>query len=221
MPIAPIGRLKKSEIVWLHSHRCKHFHTYLEHYQCYLEECPQRERIGFFDIEASNLDADWGIMLCYCIKEAGTDKIYERAITKRELHTCLDKNVVRQCIEDIKRFDRIVGFYSRKYDVPFVRTRAVVHNLPFFNFGEQIHEDLYFNVKYKFKLSRNRMENACRVLLGKTEKTHIDPAKWLAALRGDEKSIRWILDHCRRDVRDLEKLYNRINCFSRRQDTSI
>ena len=63
----PLHRLKKQELVWLATHRCRHRHLYIEHYNCYLKEHPDREKIGFLDIESSNLDGDYGIMLSYWI----------------------------------------------------------------------------------------------------------------------------------------------------------
>lgn len=219
--LAPVGRLTKKEINFLAKRRCKHGHTYLEHYACYLKENPLGERVGFFDIEASGLQANWSIMLCYCIKDAGKKKIYHRIITKEELSTCLDKKVVEQCVEDLKKFDRIVTFYGKKFDFPFCRTRALVHDIPFMNYGELIHDDLYFNIRYKFKLHSNRLENACRVLLGRTDKTHLDPNSWVKALQGDEQSLKYILDHCKYDVKDLEKLYRKVYTFTRKQNASI
>ncbi|KKL84703.1 hypothetical protein LCGC14_1962040, partial [marine sediment metagenome] len=76
MAIAPIHRLKKKETVWLANHKCKHRHNYIEHYNCYITENPDMERIGFLDIECSNLKADYGIILSYCIKKHGEDTIY-------------------------------------------------------------------------------------------------------------------------------------------------
>lgn len=220
--LAPIGRLKKAEILWLSKHRCKHKHTFLEHYSCYLKEVESSsERLGFFDIEASGLQANFAIMLCYCIKEAGSDKIYQYSVTKKELDTCLDKNVVRRCIEDLSKFDKIITFYGSRFDFPFVRTRALVNNIDFPEYGQLFHNDLYYNIRYKFKLHSNRLENACRVLLGKTEKTHVDPNIWLKALRGSKKELDWILDHCQRDVRDLERLYDKVHIFKGKANTSI
>ena len=219
--LAPVTRLKKSEINWLARHRCKHFHTFLEHYNCYLEENPLNEKIGFWDIEASNLNANYGIMFCYAIKVGGKNKILERCITQKELGTCLDKEVVKQCIKDIEKFDRIVTFYGKRFDFPFLRTRAVINDLPFFNYGEVIHEDLYFNIKYKFKFHSNRLQNACKVLLGDSDKTVIEPRYWVKAVQGDKKSLDYIVKHRRYDVQDLDKLYDKVYTFTRKTDTSI
>lgn len=217
--IAPVSRLSRQEIVWLSRHRCTHKHTYLEHYTCYIKENPLKEEIGFFDIEASNLNANFGIMFSYAIKVGGKNEIVERVITKKELSECLDRKVVEQCVEDLSKFDRIVTFYGKRFDLPFVRTRAVSMNIPFPEYGELIHEDIYFTVKYKFKLHSNRLENACRVLLGATEKTHIDPEYWIKALQGHQKSLDYIADHNRKDVTDLEKLYNKINYYGRKTNS--
>jgi len=221
--IAPVGRLTKKEIIWLHNHRCRHGHTYLEHYNCYLQENPKGLKIGFFDIEASNLKADFGIMLCYCIKVLGKRKIYERCITKEELQKekVLDKEVVKQCIEDLRKFDKIISYYGSRFDFPYVRSRALFWGLDFPGYGDLAHKDVYYMVRNKLCISRNRLEQACRHVLGKSRKTHIDPQAWVLALQGHEKSLKYILHHCRRDVRDLEDLYLAINGFVKETDRSI
>jgi uncharacterized protein YprB with RNaseH-like and TPR domain len=151
----------------------------------------------------------------------GKRKILSRTVTKQEIKTCLDKEVVKQCIKDLSECDRIVTYYGKRFDLPFLRTRALYWGLDFPNYGEIIHDDIYFIIKHRFCLSRSRMENACRTLIGRTEKTHIDASYWIKALQGDKEAINYIHNHCKRDVRDLERLYHKVINFSRRQDTSI
>jgi len=219
--IAPVTRLRKKEVDWLGTHRCKHHHTFLEHYDCYLKERPdKRFNVGFFDLECSNLAADFGIILCYCIKEFGTKKIYNRTITKKELATCMDENVVRSCIKDLSKFDKIVTYYGTGFDFPFIRTRATALGVPFPEFGQIYHRDIYYIIRHRFRLSRNRLDNACRTLLGKTKKTYLEPKYWIKALQGDKKSLEYILDHCKRDVEDLEDLYNKTIMFIKDTDKS-
>lgn len=204
------------------THRCEHRHSYIEHNSCYKG---MEERIGFLDIEASNLDADFGIMLSYCIKDSKSTKIYEGVITKQDIDKAQagdeDRRLVAQCIEDIGRFDRIVTYYGKRFDIPYIRTRAVTNDVPFPYYGTLVHTDLYFTLKFKFKLSSNRLENACRVLLHKTDKTRVDSRYWRGGQRGDKKSLDYILDHNRKDVWDLEKLYNKVVYFSKQTDSSI
>jgi uncharacterized protein YprB with RNaseH-like and TPR domain len=204
------------------THRCEHRHTLLEHPQCWRQ--PQ-ERLGFLDIEASNLVADFGIMLSYAIKEFGSDRVYSNVIQKKDIEKAHagdeDKKLVQQCMDDIRNFDRIITFYGARFDVPFMRTRALSMDIPFPLYGEVKHTDLYFAVKHKLRMSSNRLENASRVILGKTEKTRVDAKYWRAGQRGEKKALAYILDHNIKDVLDLEKLYVKMLPHTRRQDSSI
>jgi len=112
MARCPVWRMSKKDIVKLAKWRCKHGETGLSHYNCWLRSCPEEEKRGYLDIEASNLHASFGIVLCYAIKDSKSDTIYSRAVTARELRTCLDYKVVKQCVKDMQRFDRICTFYG-------------------------------------------------------------------------------------------------------------
>lgn len=226
--IAPVHRLKKQQIVWLGGHRCAaHSHTYLEHYNCFLREQADRaqERVGFLDIEQSNLDADYGQMLSYCIKDYSSDEILYGVINKDDIFNTepghADARITQQLIEDIGKFDKLVTWYGARFDLPFIRTRQLVNKIPFPTYGTIVHKDLYFTCKAKFKLSSNRLENACRVLLGESDKTRINPAYWHGALRGDKASLDYVLEHNKYDVLDLQKIYNKINEYGRPVSNSI
>lgn len=224
--MTPIHRLKKAEIIWRATHTCRHRHSYLDHPACYEQEHPDQTRRGFLDIEASNLSADFGIVLTWCIKKHKGEIICDQ-ITKKDIETARsgdeDKRVVSSLIQALGEFDEIVTFYGNDYrfDVPFIRTRAIALGLDFPNYGTLRHIDIYPILKRKFRLSRNRQENAARVLLGSTEKTHIDPKYWRGGARGDQESLAYILDHNKKDVKDLERLYDRLIHYIKRQDTSI
>jgi len=216
-----IARIKKSELIKMNNWRCKHGETGLSHYQCWLREHPDTERIGFLDIECSNLDADFGIVLTYCIKIKDEDKIYERTITPRDLRTCLDKRVIEQCVKDLKNFDRVITYYGSRFDIPFLRTRAISLGVPFPGFGELLHNDVYFAARGRLCMSSKRLDNVCRTLFGATEKTRIEPKYWIKALMGDKESLEYLSDHCRRDVIELERVYNALMGFTRKTDNSI
>lgn len=217
--------MKKDQIVWLGSHNCEaHGHTYLSHYNCYLREGPEKEKVGFFDIETSNLVADFGIMLSYAVKDGG-GKVLSSVLTPQDIKKAKfgqeDKRLVKQCLDDLGKFDRIVTYYGSRFDVPFLRARALSMGLEFPNYGTLKHTDLYFIIRGRVALSSKRLENACRVLLGDTNKTRIDSKYWRAGVRGDKKSLDYILDHNKKDVIDLERLYDKMVHFAKPTDTSI
>lgn len=223
---APVHRLNKQEIVWLASNTCKaHRHSYLDHYNCYVKEVPEREKTGILDIESSNLKADYGIVLTWAIKPLGSDEIERGVISvddiKKGRNGDEDRRIVRDLIDSIQKYDKLVGYYSKRFDLPFIRTRALHMDLDFPFFGTIKHIDVYDLVRNKFNMSRKTQENSCRVLLRETEKNHVDGRLWRDAARGDSKALEYVLEHNLRDVRDLEKLYLKVRDFSRRNDTSI
>jgi uncharacterized protein YprB with RNaseH-like and TPR domain len=203
----------------LASQKCVHGHSFLSHPGCYT---PEEERIGFLDIETSNLDADYGSILTWCILDSKTQEVITGVITKEDIESGKeDTRILKELISSLEKFDRVVTFYGKRFDVPFIRTRALVNRVKFPNFGSLVHTDLYFIIRNRFRLSRNGLENACRTLLHKTNKNHIDKKIWRDAARGDLKSLEYILDHNRRDVVDTQRLYKKVINFARKQDTSI
>lgn len=223
--IAPIHRLTKKEMQWLGSHKCKHSHTYLEHYACYLSENPSmEERIGFLDIETSNLDANFGVILSWCIKIKDNDIIYgllnDKDFKEKEAFK-VDKRITKDLINEILTLDRIVTHYGRKFDIPYIRTRALINNLEFPSFGTIVNDDTYYMAKYKLKLNSNRLETIAQTLFGKSEKTHLDGAIWLSAVRGDKKALNYVLEHNKTDVIELEKVWLKLKGFVGVRNTSI
>jgi uncharacterized protein YprB with RNaseH-like and TPR domain len=205
--IAPVHRLKKDKIVWLSTHRCKHGHTYLSHYNCYLTEHPEENKIGYFDIESSSLVADFGFCIGWKILD-NDDNMYGRMVTKEEVLGLKtpDKYLMKELIETLKNFDIIYTYNGTRFDFPFVRTRSVINKLDFPTFGSLKHKDVYYIVKNKFRLHRKSLEVACEMLLGNSNKTHWMGKHWIGAVQGKTESLDYIDDHCEKDVKDLKKL---------------
>jgi uncharacterized protein YprB with RNaseH-like and TPR domain len=230
----PVGRLKKKEIVNLWSKKCiAHNVQYIFHRECYIKENPSSvDKVGFLDIETTNLKANMGYMLAYCIKDMGSNTIYCDTLNKKDVRKYLtstakgdvvepDKRILKRCGEDVKRFDRIVTWYGRRFDVPFLKTRCLIADEEFPFYGELIHDDLYFIARYKLCFTSNRLATVARALFGETQKTHFDGHTWLPAQMGDKRALDEVLDHCKRDVLELEKIYYKIINFARRADVSI
>jgi len=221
------NRLKKDEILWLYNHECQHRHRYTEHPQCFLDEygdkLSQAEVIGFVDIEATNLNADFGYILCYSIK--GLDsKLKNCSVTPQDIRSYkFDRRVVRQFVTDIEPFDRLVGYYSKDYrfDIPYLRTRALRWGLDFPEYKEFLFTDVYDLVKPKLKLHRNRLEAVCD-LLGIPSKEHrLNPDIWQKAQAGSKQALDYISTHCNEDVLSLEAVYKRLHKFGRIAKTSM
>ena len=221
------NRLLKEEMVWLYNHSCRHKHKYTEHPKCFLEEYKDKltvtEKVGFLDIETTGLQADFGYILCYSIKALDGD-LTHRTITSEEIRSYIfDKNVVKQFLKDIEPYDRLVGFYSKDYrfDVPYLRTRALRWKLDFPEWRDYLFTDVYDLAKPKLRLNHNRLQNICD-LLGIPSKQHrINPEVWQRAQAGSPQALAYIQKHCDEDVISLEAVYKRLNQFSRHSKTSI
>jgi uncharacterized protein YprB with RNaseH-like and TPR domain len=171
------------------------------------------DRCGYLDIECSNLNANFGVCFSWCIKEQGTDHMDFSVVTKKEMQDgTLDKRVIEDLIKTLKEYTVIYTYYGSRFDVPFLRTRALMYELEFPPIGEILHRDLYYLVRSRLKLNRNSLDVACGAL-GIEGKTHINWKYWIRAMTGDKESLDYIFDHNKYDVLILERLHERLAKF--------
>lgn len=216
-----LSRCTKEQLIKMATKKCVHRHNLLSHPACFCKEFGVKERIGFLDIEASDLAANFGMMLSWCIKELDGE-VERRVIRPDELRSKVkDRDVVRDIIAAMKNYDRIITYYGSGYDLPFIRTRALHHDIEFPSWGEMYHTDVWCIVRKKLKLRRNSMESACKVM-GIPAKGHrLDETIWLDAITGDTDALKHVLLHNIEDVESLEMLWKRVNRFARTTKTSV
>lgn len=167
----------------------------------------ERERKATLDIETTNLTATYGIVICWVMQDVDTGKMYSGRINKKDLVKGLDKRILRKFLETISKFDRIITFYGKRFDVPYLRSRCLSLGLPFPEAGSLAHEDLYFIARYRLKQHNNKLATTLRAIFGESQKTVITPEYWLAALRGKESALRYIHHHCVMDVKETTRLW--------------
>jgi uncharacterized protein YprB with RNaseH-like and TPR domain len=215
-----IANLGKDEIIKRHLFKCRHGHTGLEHRNCYLSN-NEEKKTCFLDLECSGLKADFATILSYCVKEED-GAILGRALTKEEIvNGVYDRELIKECIADLMRYNRVVGYYSSKFDLPFLRTRALFHKIHFPTYGELLHTDAYLIVKHKMNLHSRRL-GVVAPFLGIPAKEHpLNPTVWLRCMSGDKASLDFVLTHNKEDVISLELLWKKINQFTRICKTSI
>jgi len=236
-------KLLKRDMLWLWTNRCKeHGRLYTEHPACFFKDKPVinppfTEKVGFFDIEATNFKANFGYMFCYCIKELDGELI-SRTVTPKDIHDgVFDRNLCIQLCKDLLKFDRIVVYWGKDYrfDVPFVRTRtvfweqralkekkkALAKELFFPDYMELFVEDLFDTVKSKFRLHRNSLATFCD-LFGIECKTHpMEFWYWNRAQSGHQPSLDYILEHCKEDAISTQDAWKVAYRFKRQTKTSI
>jgi uncharacterized protein YprB with RNaseH-like and TPR domain/ribosomal protein S27AE len=171
---------------------------------------PLNLREGFLDIEASQLTASFGHVISWAIKERGEPTVHYDVLRHRSLKD--EKRLLQSLLRTLKQFDLIYTFYGTNFDVPFLRTRCMYHNLPFPEYRELLHRDVYYMVRSRMNLHRKRLESVAE-FLGIEGKTRVDPAVWVAASFGDKAALKYILEHNIADVKVLEAVYERVEPF--------
>ena len=216
-----INNANSQQLHWLLTHKCTHRHNYVRHFNCFIKDYEIVEKVAFLDIETSNLKANFGIVLCWCILDDKGD-LYEDWMSKTDvLSGKEDMRVVETCIETMLQFDRIVGHYSTYFDIPFLRTRALIHGLEFPVTGRLYHTDTWKMARKSLCLHSNRQAVVAESLYGSTVKTRISHPHWRQAMMGNVESMKEVVDHCEKDVQDLKKNYETLLPFCKPVRSSI
>lgn len=236
-PTLNFNKLKKREMLWLFSNKCKHGHRYTEHPMCFFDEkrdmdSPIKERIGFLDIETTNFKAAFGIVISWAILEKD-GKLFSDKITRKEvvreskslLNTKVraDERILKSFSQTALTFDKLCVYWgkNRRHDVPYLRTRCIKLGIRFPIYGEVITVDVYDWARNFLSLSNYRLGTVCKEF-GIPAKGHdMTPEHWIKATMGNEKAIEYIDIHCKEDVVALGGAYDLLEPFARLQRTSI
>lgn len=168
-----------------------------------------------FDLETTNLSADFGVVLCGVIKPAdGTckvfraDKLNPKWLTTRSN----DKRVVQAIVQELSQYDIWIAHNGNRFDVPFLRTRLAKWGLEALPAKKLI--DPVFLARNKMKMSYNSLKSLAQ-FLGVDSKTEVSGDYWLqAALDGNTRAMTYIVDHCVQDVLVLEKVVKSLKAYS-------
>lgn len=158
------------------------------------------------DLECSNLKANYGRVLCGCIKDLG-GKVHtfrQDAVQTGEMWD--DTKTVAQILEALHNYDLLVTWFGRWFDVPFLRTRGL--HLKRRKTVSVFHLDLWNVCKNNLNLNSNRLASAQAFFKLPDAKTPLDPDQWSRATAGDTRVYDAIVKHCVMDVKVLEGAYD-------------
>ena len=166
-------------------------------------------KIVFWDVEASNLRSNQGVIISSAIKTMG-GKTVVHTNKMLGIDGLDDRKILTQVRDELNKADLVVGFYHLNFDLPFINTRLLKYEEPLIQPKLQV--DLYRVVKrFKFLTDRRNMDTVAKFLGIPLKKTHIDWEKWRqAAINGDKAAIKAIVHHNVIDVRVTELIFYRI-----------
>tara|TARA_R100000808_G_C2137903_1_gene145971 strand:+ start:371 stop:1099 length:729 start_codon:yes stop_codon:yes gene_type:complete len=170
--------------------------------------------IGYLDIESTGFSANIDVMLSWCIKGRGEKKVAGACITREEIMSPeQDARIVELLVDEMNKYDVIFTYYGTRFDIPFIRTRALYHGTYFPMYRQKSHKDLYYVVKSKLKLHRSSLMAATE-FFGIAGKTRIKPEYWQKARWGDKQSLKYVYEHNVADVEILEDLHRKLEDYA-------
>jgi len=177
----------------------------------------KRHMIGSacFDLECSSLQADFGIILAAVIKTPfkkptvfRADKLNPNWAKARSD----DSKIVEAVANELKKYDILVAHNGVDFDLPFLRTRLLVNDLPPLPDFKIV--DPVKIARKSLRLGYNSLERIASVL-GVNQKKNVDGQVWLRAiLDGDKKAMDQITKKCISDVLMLEDIIDHLKPYT-------
>lgn len=177
----------------------------------------KRKRL-FFDIETSpNIGFFWSsgykinipfenilkerAIICIAYKWEGDSKVYSLNWD----YSQNDEKMLREFIETANEADEIIGHNVDEFDLPWVRTKCIKHNIPCFPGYVTI--DTLKQARTHFRFNSNKLDYIAQYL-GVGEKIDVGFDLWKdIVLNNNRKSLEQMIEYCKNDVVILEKVY--------------
>ncbi len=168
--------------------------------------------ILIWDIESTDLKADWGRVLCIGFKtldSAAPPRVW--AVTDPE-YRCKsiidDRKLVAAFWKRLCEAPIFITYYGSRFDLPYLQAKVLKYGISGTPRGRHI--DLYFYARQHMAISRRRLVTVAEYLDLKTQKSPVVGETWQLARSGDHAAMKYVVDHCRADVLVLEEAYKRL-----------
>lgn len=144
-------------------------------------------------------------IICICYKwEDDNDVYYLQWDSKQN-----DKKLLQEFINVANTADELVGHNGDKFDLAWIRTRCLFHNIQMFPTYNTI--DTLKVARSKFRFNSNRLDYIGKFLgLGQKNHTNFDLWKDIM-LKNCKKAMNTMIDYCIQDVVLLEQVHKALN----------
>ena len=186
---------------------------------------------GVIDIETSDFNPYKNFIIGYVmiIRDivTGKETLIADNIEKKDIALAVkndsfdfDMRLLEGLGEHMARCDQLVGHYSSKFDIPYIRSRLLLTNqerhIP--EYGQLRFGDTWRMMKNSIKAPRNTLKNLAIYTNTKDQKTHVDYAHWQRIWFKDsplwDRSMHYIMDHCIKDVKMTVRALKKIEKFN-------
>ena len=183
-------------------------------------------KVLIYDIETSyNIVSAWRVgynitlphytvikeraIICVSYKWLGEDEVYNLSWDKNQD----DKFLLEQFIEVMNEADVLVAHNGDRFDIKWIKTRALKHGLEMLPYYNQV--DTLKIAKKHFYLNSNKLDYISQ-FLGFEGKISTEPKLWdKIILEKDPDALNEMIIYCDEDVRQLEKVYNKLKVWDK------
>lgn len=185
------------------------------------------DRIGYLDIECTNLKGNMGYILSWAMVIRDTQEggkqgkvlgIKYGVITKKDIEDSDDKHfedarILKELIYCIQKYKikLLIGHWfhgAHRMDIPFIRTRCIMNKIDGYPKYKQVkYGDTQRMAKNGYSLHRNSLDAVGDMCGVSTKKTPVSGRHWQLAARGNTKSVQYVLHHNINDVKINHKIH--------------
>lgn len=172
-------------------------------------------RTGYVDIEATNLGAMFGHVLCTSFAdEFGRVETLRIDDPKFAGKNIIDDGPLVAGIRDkLEQYDVVVGHNFRLYDKAFLNARLVRAGERPIRSDLKIVDSLYLVGGQNMRLGSRRLESVAKFLDLPVQKTPLDGNTWQLAGAGDKDALDQVVEHCEHDVLVERLAFGRLKGF--------
>ena len=177
---------------------------------------PSLKKVIYWDIETSDLNADWGSVFCigYAIDEGPIRLISITDFDGWENRPWDDRNVIAAFLEVLSECGVEVTHYGTNFDIKFLQARMLANKQGVFPLLG--HVDTYYIAKSKLAIKSRSLGRVADQAGVTFKKTALSPAIWKKAARADKRALDYIGKHCIADIRVLRAVYKKLSPMLRR-----
>jgi len=179
----------------------------------------------FFDIETSyNVIADFSCgynktighhqilkeraIICICWKWENEDTVYSLKWDNNQN----DKKMLSEFVKEMEKADEVIGHNGDKFDLRWLRGRAIIHQLPFPTYVKSL--DTLKKVRSAAYFNSNKLDYLAKLFLGYGKVDTGGFQLWVDICENNDKSaMNKMVEYCKNDVVILEEVYHRINPY--------
>jgi len=179
----------------------------------------EKNRVVFLDIETTSLDAFSGVIVGFgLIMESGKEYF---ALSKSPDD---EVRIIRDLLKKLEKCQVVVTWNGKRFDFPFIITRALKLNVDASVLCECHHIDLAEFVKYNMAMDYASLDRVSRFF--EINKNHDlsgsdIPRLYLKILKGDKKAASLVKEHCLDDLRALKMFYQKVKSMLRVRHSDI